>query len=247
MECVAVILLVTLLVRGLEGRTFEIFNNYREVIWVGIMGNNGMVTPNNGGFKLGRGERITVTVPEGWGGRFWGRTGCNFDQNGNGLCETGDCGRGLNCNGAGGVPPVTLVEITLNGFGGIDYYDISLVDGFNVPVSIAPMNSDAGDGGHYSCKEVSCRANVNERCPSELRQSGSGGVVACKSACLAFNTDEYCCRGAHDTPETCRSSDWPVNYPLLFKNACPDAYSYAYDDHKSTFTCSKTNYLVKFG
>ncbi|CAG2061039.1 unnamed protein product [Timema podura] len=137
MECVAVILLVTLLVRGLEGRTFEIYNNYKEDVWVGTLGNNGMAAPNNGGFKLGRGERTTITVPEGWAGRFWGRTGCNFDQNGNGLCETGDCGRGLSCNGAGGVPPTTLVEITLKGSGGLDYYDISLVDGFNVPISVS--------------------------------------------------------------------------------------------------------------
>ncbi|OWA54633.1 hypothetical protein BV898_19032 [Hypsibius exemplaris] len=28
------------------------------------------------------------------------------------------------------------------------------------------------------------------------------------------------------------------NYGRIFKNACPDAYSYAYDDATSTFTCS---------
>jgi hypothetical protein len=42
----------------------------------------------------------------------------------------------LQCNGAGGVPPVTLAEITLNGAGGKDFYDVSLVDGFNVPVQV---------------------------------------------------------------------------------------------------------------
>jgi hypothetical protein len=42
----------------------------------------------------------------------------------------------LQCNGAGGVPPVTLAEITLNGAGGNDFYDVSLVDGFNVPVQV---------------------------------------------------------------------------------------------------------------
>ena len=74
----------------------------------------------------------TVQISDGWGGRFWARTGCN----GQGHCVTGDCGNKLECNGAGGIPPVTLAEITLNGAGGLDFYDVSLVDGFNVPVQV---------------------------------------------------------------------------------------------------------------
>jgi hypothetical protein len=79
----------------------------------------------------------TVSIPDGWGGRFWARTGCNFDANGQGRCATGDCGNKLQCNGAGGIPPVTLAEITLNGAGGLDFYDVSLVDGFNVPARVS--------------------------------------------------------------------------------------------------------------
>jgi hypothetical protein len=78
----------------------------------------------------------TVSIADGWGGRFWARTGCNFDSSGQGRCVTGDCGNKLQCNGAGGIPPVTLAEITLNGAGGLDFYDVSLVDGFNVPVQV---------------------------------------------------------------------------------------------------------------
>ena len=78
----------------------------------------------------------TVQIADGWGGRFWARTGCNFNGNGQGHCATGDCGDKLSCNGAGGVPPVTLAEITLNGAGGKDFYDVSLVDGFNVPAQV---------------------------------------------------------------------------------------------------------------
>ena len=43
----------------------------------------------------------------------------------------------MECAGAGGVPPVTLIEFTLKGYGGIDYYDISLVDGFNSMASVS--------------------------------------------------------------------------------------------------------------
>jgi hypothetical protein len=42
----------------------------------------------------------------------------------------------LKCNGAAGDPPATQVEITLNGDGEKDYYYVSLVDGFNVPVQV---------------------------------------------------------------------------------------------------------------
>jgi hypothetical protein len=80
--------------------------------------------------------QVSVGVADDWAGRFWGRTGCNFNQNGQGHCATGDCGDKLQCNGAGGVPPATLVEVTLRGSGGQDFYDVSLVDGFNIPVQV---------------------------------------------------------------------------------------------------------------
>lgn len=53
--------------------------------------------------------------------------------------------------------------------------------------------------------------------------------------------------GAHNVPETCRSSDWPKDYPKFFKDQCPQAYSYAYDDKKSTFTCKANHYRIQFG
>ena len=42
---------------------------------------------------------------------MWGRTHCD-----GGRCATGDCGHTSQpCQGAGGVPPATLAEFTLNG------------------------------------------------------------------------------------------------------------------------------------
>ncbi|XP_066373155.1 thaumatin-like protein [Miscanthus floridulus] len=43
--------------------------------------------------------------------------------------------------------------------------------------------------------------------------SGDDAVVGCKSACLAFGTDEYCCRGKFASPATCK----PSGYSKLFK------------------------------
>ncbi|KAJ6848745.1 thaumatin-like protein 1b [Iris pallida] len=86
------------------------------------------------GFELGNGATSTpVTAPMGWVGRMWARTGCATDASGRFSCETGDCSTGVvSCNGAGGAPPVTLLEFTLQGDGGKDFYDTSLVDGFNL-------------------------------------------------------------------------------------------------------------------
>jgi hypothetical protein len=69
-----------------------------------------------------------------------------------------------------------------------------------------------------------------------------GGVVACRSACEAFGQDQYCCSGAYATPTTCR----PTAYSSVFKSTCPRAYSYAYDDGSSTFTCTAADYAIAF-
>ncbi|KAF7285448.1 hypothetical protein GWI33_010620 [Rhynchophorus ferrugineus] len=241
----AVVFLVSLLAYS-EAVRFNIRNLDGGPIWIGIQGNPGHDHLANGGFKLSQGESRSLDAADDWAGRFWSRTWCYEDQGNH--CYTGDCGNKVECAGAGGTPPTTLIEITLKGYGGIDYYDISLVDGYNSMASIEPVNGN-GDGGEYSCRKAQCGTNINQICPGELQIWNPEGsqVIACNSACNAFHTDEYCCAGAHSTPETCKSSDWPVNYPEIFKNACPDAYSYAYDDHKSTFTCQAGEYNLNFG
>ncbi|CAN1276066.1 Thaumatin-like protein 1 [Linum perenne] len=68
-------------------------------------------------------------------------------------------------------------------------------------------------------------------------------TVACKSACLAFNRPEHCCNGTYDSPVTCP----PTKYTKLFKDTCPQARSYVYDDSASTFTCpTGKDYLITF-
>lgn len=68
------------------------------------------------------------------------------------------------------------------------------------------------------------------------------GAIACRSACEAFGEERYCCSGAYDTPGACK----PTAYSSIFKAACPRAYSYAYDDSTSTFTCNAADYTVAF-
>lgn len=89
------------------------------------------------------------------------------------------------------------------------------------------------------CAPTGCSVDLSQRCPAELRTSDGS---ACKSACDAFQSPEYCCSGAYNSPVTCR----PSVYSEMFKAACPRSYSYAYDDATSTFTCSKADYTITF-
>ncbi|KAJ1393199.1 Thaumatin, conserved site [Sesbania bispinosa] len=231
--------LLLLLGNVASATVFTLENKCSHTIWPGTLSGNGAAILGDGGFSLAPGSSVHLTAPSGWSGRFWARTGCNFDGTGNGKCVTGDCAGGMRCNG-GGVPPVTLVEFTIGSAsnGNKDFYDVSLVDGYNVGMGVRAT------GGTGDCQYAGCVTDLNGICPPELqvRNGSSGAVVACKSACAAFNTAEFCCTGEHSTPQTCS----PTQYSEIFKKACPSAYSYAYDDASSTCTCSGSDYIITF-
>jgi hypothetical protein len=218
--------------------TLTLVNQTGQTIWPGVAGN---FVPNGGGWELPAGGSTTVSVPANWSGRVWARTSCNFGDSGDGGCETGDCGGLLACNGTTGAANATLAEFTLGGGNSPDYYDVSLVDAFNVPITITPQ-------GGPGCDTAGCMANLDPGCPSELQDvDSSGNIVACLSSCSKFGDDQYCCTGSFDSPSTCDPAGWPVNSASYFKSACPDAYSYAFDSVTSVFTCQgASGYLITF-
>ncbi|XVE69719.1 hypothetical protein DITRI_Ditri10aG0013200 [Diplodiscus trichospermus] len=217
--------------QGISGTTFTFVNKCDHTVWPGILGNTQL---DSTGFELPSGGSRSFQAPPSWSGRFWGRTRCTSDQNtGQLTCQTGDCGSGqVECNGKGASPPATLAEFTI-GSGTQDFYDVSLVDGYNLQMIVEPS------GGSGTCLSTGCVNDLNRQCPTELRV-GSGD--ACKSACEAFGTPEYCCSGAYATPDACK----PSVYSEMFKAACPRSYSYAYDDATSTFTCTGADYTITF-
>ncbi|KAK4765389.1 hypothetical protein SAY86_026479 [Trapa natans] len=222
--------------------TFTITNNCPDPIWPGTLAGAGTPPLPTTGFRLDSGQSIRIPSTPGWSGRIWARTGCSFDEFGIGTCQTGDCGGRLECDGNGAAPPASLFEITLGAGDDKDYYDISLVDGYNLPMVAIPQ------GVYGACNATGCTSDLNTDCPKELQVvggeqgGGEGGVVACKSACEAFGLDQYCCSGEFANPTTCQ----PSFYSTIFKRACPRAYSYAYDDGTSTFTCKAYNYAIVF-
>jgi len=199
---------------------------------VGVQGSPEL--PLNGGWEMLSNTSTNVSLAHGWNGRFWGRTNC--DQWG--WCQTGDCGGRIECNGTGGVPPVSLAEFSFDTPGG-DYYDVSLVDGYNIPMGIIPLNATRlpfGGDWRYHCQFAGCNSgeDLNDICPPELQVTNSSGeVIACMSACMRFGEDQFCCTGNYSTPQTCP----PTSYSEIFKDVCPDAYSYAYDDDSALYTC----------
>ncbi|XP_004503196.1 thaumatin-like protein [Cicer arietinum] len=223
-----------------KGIQLIIVNNCKESVWPGILSNGGQPSIKEGGFHLPSGEEIVLQVPNKWSGRIWGRQGCWFDETTEkGLCQTGDCGGVLKCRGVGGVPPATLVEMTLGtSQSAMHYYDVSLVDGFNLPMSMKPV----GGGGGGGCGVASCEADLNACCPSSLVVKHDGKVVGCKSACLATKSDKYCCSGEFADPNICK----PTLFARVFKTVCPRAYSYAYDDSTSLMTCLAKRYAITF-
>ncbi|CAL5341286.1 unnamed protein product [Camellia sinensis] len=219
--------------KGISGATFTFVNKCDYKVWPGILANTGSPSLDSTGFELPQDSSRTFQSPTGWSGRFWARTGCNFDGSNPISCSTGDCGSGqVECNGSGASPPATLAEFTL-GSGGQDFYDVSLVDGYNIAMIVE------ASGGSGMCATTGCVTDLNLRCPAELRV---GEGEACKSACEAFGSPEYCCSGAYNSPALCK----PSVYSELFKSACPRSYSYAYDDPTSTFTCMGADYTVTF-
>ncbi|MQL95572.1 hypothetical protein Taro_028241 [Colocasia esculenta] len=229
---------------GVLSATFTFSNNCKHTVWPGLLSSAGSSPLSTTGFSLESGEDRSVSAPTGWSGRFWGRTHCSTDSaTGKFTCGTADCGSGtVECSGSGAAPPATLAEFTLDGSGGLDFYDVSLVDGYNLPMLVVPQGAPTGAGGN--CTTTGCLVDLNGVCPSELKVTAVGGEgVACRSACEAFGNAEYCCSGAYGNPNTCR----PSTYSTFFKNACPRAYSYAYDDGTSTFTCAgSTSYHITF-
>lgn len=222
-----------------DATTLAIYNKCKETVWPGIQSNAGKPLVARGGFRLLPNQATSLRLPAGWSGRVWGRQGCSFDPaTGRGRCATGDCGGSLYCNGLGGTPPATLAEITAGqGPNQQDFYDVSLVDGYNLGMSMKPFR------GKGNCGSAGCVRDLNQVCPAGLAvRDGGNRVVACKSACSAFGSPRYCCTGSFGSPQQCK----PTTYSRLFKSACPRAYSYAYDDPTSILTCTGASYVITF-
>ncbi|CAM0147813.1 unnamed protein product [Urochloa decumbens] len=122
----AVFLLLATFAAGASAATFNIRNNCGYTVWpAGI--------PVGGGVQLDPRQSWTVYVPPG-----------------RGHCDSGDCAGALSCT-LSGQTPATLAEYTIGANGAQDFYDISLVDGFN-----QPMDFSYSTGVNLHCPGAGC-------------------------------------------------------------------------------------------
>ncbi|KAK7045048.1 thaumatin [Favolaschia claudopus] len=222
-------------------RSITVYNACPFTIWPALFTSAGGRPSQPTGWQANSFTKVTFDVASDWDGRVWGRRNCDFSSNpGPNSCLDGGCNGGLLCdvNTGTGVPPATLAEFNFNDANN-DWYDVSLVDGYNLPMRID------NSGG---CHTASCPVDLGPNCPSDQKGpfDSNGFPVGCKSACtvdaLAGNTvnNPNCCTGTHGTQATCPASG--VRNYSYFKNNCPDAYAFAYDEPSGTalWTCPKS-------
>ena len=97
----------------------------------------------------------------------------------------------------------TLAEFTFNtDFNDFDWYDISHVDGHNLPMQVVPV-------ARPDCPTLTCAESWLTSCPEEGRYTDASGAVV---ACVSPDRDD---------------AESPV---VLFFEACDDAYAWSGDD-----------------
>ncbi|CAO3641308.1 unnamed protein product [Mucor fragilis] len=209
-------------------KSITVKNNCGSVITVGVLTNGVSAGLPEQSFDLTPSASNSFSKPDSWGGRVWARYHCS-----------GSAGKdSAHCGVPGATSPASLAEFFFKGTGGKDYYDISLVDGYNMPMSIAPSGGATPKG--YSCGSPQCSI---PDCPKELAVTdATGNVISCMSACSKTGSSEDCCTGANNSPSACKASGNSANV----KQQCPDAYSFAYDDQDSTFECEAESFTVNF-
>ncbi|KAH7098505.1 Osmotin, thaumatin-like protein, partial [Auriculariales sp. MPI-PUGE-AT-0066] len=217
-------------------------------IWPVVLGLSGAQLGGTTGWEAHAGTSLALQVPDQWTGRIWVRVSLHSHfrpgQDGDSTCESGGCSDGLICKSNFGGPPASLIELTTSDQ--MDYYDVSLMDGYNLPVRVLPDDS--------TCSPAECLVNMLPSCPVELQtRNAVGATVACMSSCYAKldanpTNSSNCCSGSFTTPDMCTTDG--VKYYTYFHGNCPSVYASAFDDrtwNNALHTCNKkSGFTVSF-
>ncbi|KAL3081412.1 hypothetical protein niasHS_011656 [Heterodera schachtii] len=169
-------------------------------------------------------ERQTKNVPSvSTAQRLWANTDCDSDNN-------------PLCNLQAAMPPISLFEWTFDA-DGKQTYDVSYVDGANVPISVRVPNCP---GVNFNKTLGNSLDTLVDQLPDAMKMDAFGKKRV-KSVCLAYSTDSVCCRSPFGTPETCGptkgwTDDQKKGYKAMLA-AFPNSYNYAYDDQIATEVC----------
>ncbi|KAK1576629.1 hypothetical protein Q3G72_015390 [Acer saccharum] len=188
--------LLSLRLASIHAATFNVRNNCSYTVWA--------AAKPGGGKELKHGQEWVINTNH-YTGRIWARTNYKFDANGIGKCETGDCNGTLHCVSEG-TRPCTLAEYSFprNQSNNLDFFDISSLDGFNVPMEFRGTSSEC-------TKEViKCTADINA---SASNCNPTAYSKSLKDLC----PDVYTYPADHATSEfTCPNG---IDYKVVF---CPN-------------------------
>lgn len=124
------------LIVAVNARFFTILNQCSHTVWFGFVSGatSPTIIPPNNNYELAPfGGRSVVDIPAaGWSGVIAGRTNCTDAG-----CVTADCAGGKKGCVHGFQPPATQAEFTVQN-SDTDFYDIEIINGINLPVSITP-------------------------------------------------------------------------------------------------------------
>jgi hypothetical protein len=191
-----------------QPRKLYIENHCTETVWNFALPKT--TFPNSVPLKADSGQAFVVGWPDKWSGRIWGRTQCTGADTSLKCAQTGND---------------TLAEFTLTAGMASDWYDISLVDGFTLPVAILQLDAAWTPSSSYVpggplgadglCGSPVCAADLLPNCPaSQQRKDAAGAVV------------------------TCVNGQNPGAIQQYFKAGCPTSYSWPFDDPQSLFRCA---------
>jgi hypothetical protein len=103
-------------------------------------------------------------------------------------------------------------------------YDVSYIDGSNVPVTIRPIFGTYKKGsGQYDCGIAGqCLKDLRTAADPSIRLMSNGKVIGTWAACspITKNNPQYCCSDNHDKPETCPKSAIPAKFYSNLKKIC---------------------------
>ncbi|KAL0698895.1 hypothetical protein Bca4012_055017 [Brassica carinata] len=208
-----------LFILGVTSRNITIVNECEFTVWPGIQTTAADHPFNISGFALKKGERREIDPPSTWKGRIWGRTRCSTNKTGSFSCQTGDCNSGeIECLGNAGTPSLTLAKFDFNNsHGWNDSYEVSVAQGYNLPLLIAPQND-------LTCTRSYCMVASHEDCSLAVEYGDVGiGGVSCVNYCEKFHLPKICCESDSDnnyaSSEKCQLTVDTQSQDL--RDACP--------------------------
>lgn len=172
----------------ITGGRLAVLNNCPFTTWLATAPNTNIASLPDGIVQLNSGQSYSYnSIPSGgWAGRFWPKIGCDGAGNN---CVFGQSS--APCPAGGCQPPAdTKIEFNFaaQGSGQQSWYDISLVDGYSLPIKIVPRGVNQG-----ACIPTTCAVSLSS-CPSneidglgDLRVWKNNQVVACLSPCKKWS------------------------------------------------------------